>query len=89
MEGVDWRWSDSEILFAVPNATVRTGDTFDLPLTTEVFTRRLFFASRRGADGTKFHFAISYDPAVLEPVEVVGAAGAGLATSNRVVIIIG
>ena len=85
IEGVDWRWSDSEILFSVPNAAVRTGETFDLPLATEVFTRRWwFFASRRGADGAKFRFSISYDPAVLEPVEVVASPRATLTTTNRV-----
>ena len=85
IEGVDWRWSDSEILFSVPNAAVRTGETFDLPLATEVFTRRWwFFASLRGADGAKFRFSISYDPAVLEPVEVVASPRATLTTTNRV-----
>ena len=85
VEGVDWRWSDSEVLFSVPNAAVRAGETFDLPLATEVFTRRwLFFASRRGADGAKFRFSISYDPAVLEPVEVVASPRATLTTTNRV-----
>ncbi len=85
VEGVDWRWSDSEILFSVPNAAVRAGETFDLPLATEVFTRRwLFFASRRGADGKKFRFSISYDPAVLEPVDVVASPRATLTTTNRV-----